>query len=77
MSYARHDHGNAMSIAIIDAQLVLDGSPRLNHRLNPCLMGNFNTIREGEEGIRGHDSTLQVKAKYLGFFDGLTQCINP
>ena len=65
-------HAHALGIAVVNAVLVLDRAPRLYHRGDACFMGDGYTVREWEEGIRGHDGTFQVEAKLIGFGNGLS-----
>ena len=58
MPYARHVHGEAMFVAVINAQLVFDRSSWLDHRLDSGVIGQFNAIGEGEERIGSHDRTV-------------------
>ncbi len=71
-----HHHRQSIFIAIINAQLVLDGASWLYHTFNACFVRNLHTIREWEEGITGHNGTFQIKFKRLCFMDGLVQGIN-
>ena len=69
-------HAHALGIAVVNAVLVLDGAPRLYHCGNACFMCDGYAVREGEEGVRGHDSTFQVEAKLIGFGNGLSEGIH-
>jgi hypothetical protein len=52
-------HRHTLLVAIVDGILVLDGSPRLNYRLDPRAVGYFNAIGEWEKCIRRHNGTVQ------------------
>ena len=51
MTYTCLHHGNVMLVAILNRQLVVDRSSRLNDCRDASLVGDLHTIREGEEGI--------------------------
>ena len=76
MSSARHHHRQSIFVAIIYAQLILDGASWLYHTFNARFVRNLHTIREWEEGITRHHGTFQIKIERLGFVYGLVQCIN-
>jgi len=76
MSSARHHHRQSIFVAIINAQLIFDGTPWLNYTFNARFVRNLHTIREREEGITGHYGTIQIKFKGFCFVDGLVQGIN-
>ncbi len=65
-------HAHALGIAVVNAVLVLDRAPRLDHCADACFVGDGYTVWEGEEGIGGHDRTFQVESKFLGFGYGLS-----
>ena len=69
-------HSNAMLIAIVERQLVLNASARLYNRRDALVTCYLHTIGEGEESITCHDSTVQVKAEALCFLNGLLQSIH-
>ena len=72
----RQYHAYALGIAVVNAILIFDRAPRLYHRGDACFMGDGYTVREGEEGIGGHDGSFQVEAKLIGFGNGLSQSIH-
>ena len=76
MSHSGHHHAHAVSVAKINAVLVFDGAAGLHYGGDSCFMRNLHTVREWEEGIGSHHRTFQVKAKFSGFDDGLTQRIH-
>ena len=63
MSCSGEDHGHVMCITKVDAQLILDGTSGLYNGSDTCIVGNLHTVREREEGITGHHSTVQIKIK--------------
>ena len=71
MPSACHYHRQSIFIAIIYAQLILDGTSRLDNTFDACFMSYLHTIREREESIAGHYRPFQIKIEGLGFVDGL------
>ena len=70
-------HRHLLSVAIIYRQLIFDRPSRLDDRTYPCVVCNFNTIWEREEGIASHDRSVEIETKTRCFFNRLSQCINP
>ena len=71
MSYASKNHFHLVFIAVINRILVLNGTSGLNYRFDSSLVCNGHTIGERKKGVACHDSSLQIKLKFLGFFDSL------
>ena len=72
VAYTRQHHAHALGIAVVNAVLVLDRAPRLDHCGNACFMGDGYAVWEREEGVGGHDRTIEVEAKLIGFGNGLS-----
>ena len=51
-SYACKRHGNAVLVAGHDDMIVADRATSLSDKLHTTLMGSFDIVTEGEEGIR-------------------------
>ena len=65
-----------MLVAVVKGQLVFDAAARLDDCRHALLVCNLHAVGEGEEGIAGHDSAVQVEAEVLGLLDGLLQRIH-
>ena len=65
-------HAHALGIAVIDAVLVFDRATRLHDCGDACFVGDGDTVREREEGVGSHDSTFQVEAKLIRFYNCLS-----
>ena len=57
VSFTCEYHGYAILVGCFYGFLVADGSPGLDDCRDPCLVGCFHAVREGEEGIGSHDTT--------------------
>ena len=69
-------HGDAMLVAVVKAQLVLDASARLDDSSDAFVARNLHAIGEGEESVAGHYGSVQVETEALGLLDGLFQRIH-
>jgi hypothetical protein len=75
MAFACNNHSHLVILAEVDAVLVMDGASRMDNTRDTCLMGDFDTIGEGEEGIAGHDSPIKVETERLSLCNSLAQSI--
>ena len=58
MTETCHDHSHVVLLAVVYRLLVTYRTSRVNHILDAGLVCQFNTVREGEEGITCHGCTL-------------------
>ena len=65
-----------MTVAKVNAILVLDRTTGLDHRPYTFLKGHLHAIGKGEKSIAGHDSALYIKIKSAGLVGGLAHRIN-
>jgi hypothetical protein len=77
MTCSCHYHHHSVFIAIIDAQLVLNGTSGLDYRSDSGIVRNLNAVGEWKEGITGHDSPFQIKIEGARFMHCLVQGIYP
>ena len=76
MSETGDGHAHVVFLAVVDGVLVVDGATGMGDSHDACLMGNFHTVGEGEEGIASHDGAIEVEAEALGLGDGLTEGVD-
>ena len=76
MTDTRLNHSQAMLVAIINRQLVIYRTTRLNNSSNTCFISYFNTVREREKCIRSHNGTFQIEFESVCLFNGLFQRIH-
>ena len=77
VSIACEDHADVELVAAVDGFLVAYGAARLDDGGDTCFVGQLHTVVEGEEGIRGQHSTVEVEIELLGLLDGLPQSVDP
>ena len=76
MSKTGKHHADAVFVAAVDGFLVAHRAARLHNGSDACFMGQLNAVLEGEEGIGGQNSSLEVEVERTGFLDGLAQGIH-
>ena len=72
VAYAGEHHAHALGIAVVDAVLVFDRAARLHDCGDACFVGDGNAVGEWEEGVGSHNSTFQVEAKFICFYNCLS-----
>lgn len=72
----RKDHGKSTLIGGFDYVFILYGPPGLDNRCGPRIGGGQQSVREGEEGIRGHDRTCNRCSRFSGLPCGDAARIN-
>src|SRR5690554_176245 len=70
-------HGNVVLIAKRDGLVVANGTSGLYNGGDACFLGQLHRIGKGEEGVGGHNGSLQVKFEGPGFADGVFKGIYP
>ena len=76
MPVAGDGHSHVVLLAVVDGVLVVDGAAGVCHGDDAGLVGNLYTVGKGEEGVAGHDGSVEVEAEGLGFGNGLAQGID-
>ena len=76
MSKSGKYHTDVVFVAAVDGFLVAHRTSRLHNRSDACLVGQLDAVLEGEEGIRGQHSSLEVEVERTGLLDGLAQGIH-
>lgn len=76
MSESCGDHCHSVGITPVDALLIPYRASGLDYGGNAGLPCYFDTVREGEEGIRSHYRTVEVESKGSGLGYGLFECIH-
>ena len=71
-----HVHCEAMRIAVIDAQLIFDRTPRLDNRGNSSIISKLHTIGKWEESIGSHHGTIQLKSETSRLHHGLLESVH-
>lgn len=73
MARAGHYEGQTLLLAILYGVVVANGTSGLDKSRDAGGMTQFHTVIEGEEGVAGHDRSLQVESELAGFFDSLSK----
>ena len=76
VSLACYCHTHVVLLAEVDAVLVVDAAAGMGHGHDAGLVGYLHAVGEGEEGVAGHDGTVEVEVEALGFGDGLAQGVD-
>ena len=63
MSKSGKYHADAVFVTAVDRFLVADRAAWLHNGCDTRFMGQLNAVLEGDEGIGGQNSTLEVKVK--------------
>ena len=71
MSDSGHVHGESIFVTIGDAEIVLDGATGLYYSFYSCLIRELYAIGEREEGIGGHNRTVEIEPEVAGLYNGL------
>ena len=69
-------HGHLVIVTIGDTVLVFDATPWLDNGLDARLVSDFHTVGKREEGIGGHNGTIEVEPEGMRFGNGLLERIN-
>ena len=75
VSFTSNYHSYAVFVAVVHTLLVSDGSARMDNCFHTGLVCDLHTIREWEEGIRGHYGTFKREFEAAGFLDSLSEGI--
>ena len=65
MSFAGKDHRDSVVVRCGDDFIIFFRAARLRYCSYACPGGVFNVVREREERIRGHDTTVRLVAGVL------------
>ena len=74
--YPCKDHGQAICIAVVNAQRVFYRATGLYHSSNSRIVGNFYAVREWKKRIARHHGAIQFKFERLRFVYGLVKRIH-
>ena len=69
-------HCYVIIVAVLYRFCIAHRATRLDNGGNTGFMGNLHAIGEGEEGIAGHYSTIEIEAEALCLLDSVLQCIH-
>ena len=76
VAHAGFDHGEAVCIAIFDRFGIAHRATGLYGCVDTCLVGNLDTVGEGEECVARHDGSVKVESERLCFGNGLTERVD-
>ena len=76
MAESGDGHCDSVGVAVVYALLIADRAAGMYDCCHTSFAGNLHAVGEGEEGVRGHDCTVEVKAERARFFDGLLEGVD-